>query len=142
MRISQLAQRSEVPASTLRFYESVGLLPAARTKSGYRVYGEDAVQRLSFIRAAKRVGLPLDEIRELLVVWDEGACRDVRARMRPMMAARLDDVAARITELRRFAEVLQDALDHLDALPDRPEPCNAQCSFLRSRQSQPTVAVR
>ncbi|MDG9719768.1 MerR family DNA-binding transcriptional regulator [Streptomyces sp. DH24] len=45
-RISQLAERSGVPATTLRFYEDAGLLPADRTPAGYRVYGEDAVERL------------------------------------------------------------------------------------------------
>lgn len=54
--ISQLAERAGVPATTLRFYESAGLLPAGRTPGGYRVYGEDAVERLAFITAAKRLG--------------------------------------------------------------------------------------
>ncbi|MFD5036597.1 MerR family DNA-binding transcriptional regulator [Streptomyces sp. NPDC058377] len=45
MRISQLAERSGVPATTLRFYAGAGLLPADRTPAGYRVYGEDAVER-------------------------------------------------------------------------------------------------
>ncbi|CAJ1505376.1 MerR family transcriptional regulator [[Mycobacterium] burgundiense] len=146
MRISQLAQRSGVPASTLRFYESVGLLPSERTDSGYRVYDDESVQRLGFIRAAKQVGLPLEEIRELLAVWDEGACVDVRGRMRPMITARLDEVVARIAELQRFAEVLTEGLDRLDALPDRAEPCDARCSFLRTRQGlqeiSPAVARR
>ncbi|MGW7750765.1 MerR family DNA-binding transcriptional regulator [Streptomyces violaceusniger] len=44
MRISQLAERSGVPATTLRFYESAGLLPADRTPHGYRSYREDAVE--------------------------------------------------------------------------------------------------
>lgn len=57
MRISQLAKRSGVPASTLRFYETLGLLAAQRTDSGYRIYDEATVERLAFIRAAKRVGL-------------------------------------------------------------------------------------
>ncbi|WP_442813159.1 MerR family transcriptional regulator [Streptomyces sp. NBC_01800] len=69
MRISQLAERSGVPATTLRFYEGAGLLAAGRTASGYRVYGEDAVERLAFIGAAKHLGLPLEEISELLAVW-------------------------------------------------------------------------
>jgi DNA-binding transcriptional MerR regulator len=47
MRISQLAERSGVPATTLRFYESAGLLPADRSPAGYRLYGEDAVERLA-----------------------------------------------------------------------------------------------
>ncbi|CPT31592.1 MerR family transcriptional regulator [Mycobacteroides abscessus subsp. abscessus] len=136
MRISQLAKRSGVPASTLRFYETLGLLAAQRTDSGYRIYDEATVERLAFIRAAKRVGLPLEEIGELLTVWDQGACVDVRTRLRPMMTARLDEVTSRIGELRAFADVLTDALDHLDALPDRATPCDASCSFLKSPARQ------
>ncbi|MFJ8923786.1 MerR family transcriptional regulator [Streptomyces sp. NPDC102415] len=83
MRISQLAERSGVPATTLRFYEGAGLLPADRTPAGYRVYGEDAVERLAFIGAAKHLGLSLEEIGELLGVWEAGACRDVKADLRP-----------------------------------------------------------
>ncbi|NOQ62027.1 MerR family transcriptional regulator [Mycolicibacterium fortuitum] len=136
MRISQLAQRSGVPASTLRFYETVGLLPAQRTDAGYRIYDEAAVDRLAVIRAAKQVGLALEEISGLLTVWDQGACVDVRTRLRPMMTARLDEVTTRIAELRAFADVLAGALDHLDTLPDRATPCDAACSFLKSPARQ------
>ena len=48
-------------ATTLRFYEGAGLLPG-RTPAGYRVYGEDAVERLGFIGAGKHLGLLLEEI--------------------------------------------------------------------------------
>ncbi|MFC0451304.1 MerR family transcriptional regulator [Rhodococcus jostii] len=61
-RISQLADISEVPATTLRFYETAGLLSAERTASGYRVYGDGAVERLAFISSATHLGLPLEEI--------------------------------------------------------------------------------
>lgn len=57
-RISQLAERSGVPATTLRFYEDAGLLRAERTPSGYRIYGEDAVDRLAFISSAKLLARP------------------------------------------------------------------------------------
>ncbi|MEU1301314.1 MerR family transcriptional regulator [Streptomyces shenzhenensis] len=83
MRISQLAERSGVPATTLRFYEGSGLLPAGRTASGYRVYGEEAVQRLAFINTAKHLGLPLEGVGELLSVWEAASCRDVKADLRP-----------------------------------------------------------
>ncbi|MFD7853412.1 MerR family transcriptional regulator [Streptomyces microflavus] len=79
MRISQLAERSGVPATTLRFYEDTGLLPADRSPAGYLLYGEAAVERLAFIGAAKHLGLPLEEIGEQLGVWEAGACRDVKA---------------------------------------------------------------
>ncbi|HEX8005586.1 MAG TPA: MerR family transcriptional regulator, partial [Trebonia sp.] len=66
MRISQLAERNGVLATTLRFYEDAGLLPADRTAAGYRVYGEDALDRLRFISMGKYLGLSLKEIGELL----------------------------------------------------------------------------
>lgn len=88
-RISQLAECSGVPASTLRFYETVGLLPAARTAAGYRLYDDAALERLVFIASAKHLGLGLEEIRDLLGVWDRGVCAAVRARLAPLVAARI-----------------------------------------------------
>ncbi|MEV8313417.1 MerR family transcriptional regulator [Streptomyces sp. NPDC059900] len=129
-RISQLADRSGVPATTLRFYEGAGLLPADRTPAGYRLYGEDAVERLAFIKAAKHLGLALEEIGELLGVREAGACRDVKADLRPRIAARLAEADARAAELAAFTASLHTALEHLDALPDRAGPCDPGCGFL------------
>ncbi|MFE5958009.1 MerR family transcriptional regulator [Streptomyces rubiginosohelvolus] len=137
MRISQLAARSGVPATTLRFYEGAGLLPADRTPAGYRLYGEAAVERLAFIGAAKHLGLPLEEIGELLGVWETGACRDVKADLRPRLATRLTEAEARSAELAAFTASLHTALEHLDALPDRASPCDPECGFLTT----PTQAV-
>ncbi len=75
MLISQFAEHTGVPATTLRYYESAGLVPAERTDSGYRIYGERDVDRVAFIQAAKHVGLPLGEIRELLAVWGARSLR-------------------------------------------------------------------
>ena len=130
MRISQLTEHSGVPATTLRFYESAGLLPADRSPAGYRLYGEDAVQRLAFIAAAKHLGLPLGEIGELLRVWESGACREVKADLRPRIAARIADAENRAVELSAFTAVLHGALEHLDVLPERDHRCDAQCSLL------------
>ncbi|MFH8242687.1 MerR family transcriptional regulator [Streptomyces sp. NPDC018321] len=130
MRISQLAERSGVPATTLRFYENAGLLPADRSPAGYRLYGEDAVERLAFIGAAKHLGLPLEDISELLAVWESGACAQVKADLRPRIAARITDAEARAAELAAFTATLHTALDHLDALPDRPGRCDPECGFL------------
>ena len=129
MRISQLAERSGVPATTLRFYEDAGLLPADRTQSGYRLYGEDAVERLELIGAAKHLGLPLEEIGQLLAVWESGACSEVKADLRPRLAARLADAERRATEQRAFATFLHTALEQLDALPDRAGRCDPECGF-------------
>lgn len=102
-RISQLAERSGVPATTLRFYETAGLLSAGRTPSGYRVYGEEAVERLAFISSAKLLGLALEEIGDLLTVWEQGVCAAVRERMRPLVAARIAAADQRSAELSAFS---------------------------------------
>lgn len=102
-RISQLAERCGVPATTLRFYEDAGLLPAERTPAGYRVYGDDAVERLDFISSAKLLGLALEEIRELVEVREKGVCAAVRTRMVPLVAGRIAETEDRIAELSAFS---------------------------------------
>jgi MerR family redox-sensitive transcriptional activator SoxR len=64
--ISTVAERYGVPATTLRYWEQIGLLPAQERASGRRWYDLDAVRRIKFIRMAKQAGLSLDEIRSLL----------------------------------------------------------------------------
>ncbi|MEU4033498.1 heavy metal-responsive transcriptional regulator [Streptomyces collinus] len=125
-RISQLAERSGVPPTTLRFYESAGLLPAERTSSGYRVYGEDAVDRLAFISSAKLLGLALEEIRDLLDVREEGVCGSVRARMLRLIADRIKDTDDRIAELRVFAAHLAGVHNTLSG-PAPAGACGPDC---------------
>ncbi|MGP4012493.1 heavy metal-responsive transcriptional regulator [Streptomyces sp. 4N124] len=125
-RISQLAERSGVPATTLRFYEDAGLLPAERTPSGYRLYGEEAVERLAFISSAKLLGLALEEIRELPEVREEGVCASVRARMLPLVADRITDTDGRIAELRAFSDRLASV--HADLSGPAPVgSCGPDC---------------
>lgn len=125
-RISQMAERSGVPATTLRFYEDAGLLPADRTPSGYRMYGEDAVERLAFISSAKLLGLALEEIRDLLDVREEGVCASVRARMLPLVADRIAETDGRIAELRAFCAHLAGVHAELSA-PAPAGACGPEC---------------
>jgi DNA-binding transcriptional MerR regulator len=129
LRISQLAERTGIPATTLRFYESTGLLPAGRTPGGYRVYDDGAVERLGFITAAKKLGLPLDEIAELLKVWADGSCTQVRDDLRPRLTARIAEAELRASELAAFTITLHAAREHLDTLPDRSGRCDPRCGF-------------
>ena len=70
MRISELADRLGVAVSTVRYYERIGLVPGPpRGPSGYRDYDDEAEARLLFVTRAKRIGLTLDEIAEVLPVW-------------------------------------------------------------------------
>ncbi|WP_159924624.1 MerR family transcriptional regulator [Rhodococcus sp. WAY2] len=138
-RISQLAELSAVPATTLRFYETAGLLPAARTASGYRVYDDDAVDRLAFISSAKLLGLPLEEIRELLEVWEQGVCAHVRQRMLPMITERITDADGRIAELSAFSAHLARVRTDLSQ-PPPTGACGPECGCLTTAPTTP-VAV-
>ena len=134
MRISELSARTGVPASTLRFYEAEGLLPADRAGNGYRVYGEAAVDRLAFIAQAKHVDLPLPAVRELVKAWESEPCQSVRAKYRPMLLERRAQVDERMVALKALRASLVTAVDRLDALPDRDAPCDVGCTFLERTQ--------
>jgi MerR family copper efflux transcriptional regulator len=105
MRIGELARRSGIPATALRYYEQLGLLPEpGRTESGYRVYSEEAADRLAFIRAAQAVGLTLAEVRQVLGVRDAGEapCRVVT----DLIEHRHAEVKDKIAQLRRLEREL------------------------------------
>jgi DNA-binding transcriptional MerR regulator len=130
-RISQLAERCGVPATTLRFYEDAGLLTAERTASGYRMYEEEAVDRLAFISSAKLLGLALEEIRELLDVRDGGVCASVRERMVPLVAGRIAETEGRNAELSAFSARLASV--HADLSGPAPAGgCGPDCGCTSS----------
>ncbi|MFD5895915.1 heavy metal-responsive transcriptional regulator [Streptomyces sp. NPDC060366] len=139
-RISQLAERCGVPATTLRFYEDAGLLPAGRTPSGYRVYGEDAVERLGFISSAKLLGLALEEIRELLEVREQGVCAAVRARMVPLVAGRIAESEGRIAELSAFCAHLASVYADLSG-PAPEGGCGPDCGCTTAPAASGPVRV-
>ena len=98
MRIGELAHRSGLAPSAVRYYEQTGLLPAPRrTASGYRSYTDEALKRLAFIRSAQAVGLTLAEVRLVLGLRDAGdpPCGVVTE----LIEQRHAEVRARIAEL-------------------------------------------
>lgn len=72
LTIGDVAHRSGFPPSALRFYEREGLLHTTRTSGGQRRYERSTLRRLAFIRAARTVGVGLDEVREALDRLPEG----------------------------------------------------------------------
>ncbi|MBA2811524.1 MerR family transcriptional regulator [Streptomyces sp. KM273126] len=130
--ISQLAERTGVRPSTLRFYEKIGLLPATRSAHGYRLYGEDAVERLAFIATAKQLGLPLEEIADLLTIRDAGDCVDVKTELRTRLDTRIGEAQQHITGLGTFITTLRTVVERLDGLPSRTGPCDPACDALTS----------
>ena len=128
MRISEAAAAAGTTATTLRFYESAGLMPETpRTGSGYREYPPEAVQRAAFIRRSRAAGLTLGQTEEILRLYDAGAppCGHVREQLKEQLRT-LDRQIAELTALR--AEVAR----HYDAASAGPEGCDAEriCSYL------------
>jgi len=83
LTIGKLAGLTSVSNDTLRYYEQEGLIrPAAKSPGGYRLYDQDAVRRIHFIKHAQGCGFTLAEIRELLGLRmrDKACCGDVRTR--------------------------------------------------------------
>ena len=127
MKIGEVAERSGVPAKTIRFWEDQRLLPApARTAVGYREFDPAVLERLAFIRHAQAAGLTLEHIRQVLDIRDEGQppCVHVAG----LIARRLAEVEARLAELAR-------ARDQLAALAARaaaqdPADCYGYCSII------------
>ncbi len=71
--IGDIAKRFNLNPRTIRYYETIGILPkATRTESGYRVYTDETIERLEFILKAKALGLKLNEIKEIILLHERG----------------------------------------------------------------------
>jgi len=121
MNIGQAAAASGVSAKMIRYYESIGLIPkTVRTESGYRVYSDHDVHTLRFIRRARDLGFSVEQIADLVSLWQdrERASKDVKA-------IALDHVSLlerKIQELQEMASTLKHlAMNcHGDARPHCP----------------------
>jgi DNA-binding transcriptional MerR regulator len=125
MKIGEVAERSGVPAKTIRFWEDRCLLPVpARTRAGYRDYDRAILERLTFIRHAQAAGLTLEHIRQILDIRDEGQppCVHVSG----LIARRLAEVEARLAELARARDQL--AALAIRAAAQDPADCRGYCS--------------
>jgi MerR family copper efflux transcriptional regulator len=139
VRISQLATASGVPATTLRYYESVGLVTAERGTNGYRDYDEDALGQLSFIEAAKQLGMSLPEIVELLTVIEGESCTQVREVLHPKLRERLLEVDKRLANLKLLRDRLDAAVTRVGACPDSGRSCRSECALLGTQQNSCTT---
>jgi DNA-binding transcriptional MerR regulator len=146
-RVSELAERVGLPPSTLRFYEQAGLVPARRSESGYRLFDDQAVERIQVITTGKRLGLPLEEIRDLLQAWENGLCRGVRERLRPMVQNQIASAERRAAEIDAFIERLRKASSLIDG-PAPPGRCGPGCGIVpheapsEAAPAAPVLAIR
>jgi DNA-binding transcriptional MerR regulator len=127
MLIGALAEATGVPAKTLRYWESEGLLHApARTEGGYRDYRDGTIDRIAFIRHAQTAGLTLRQIGEILAIRDGGQAPCAHAT--DLVDERLADLEARLRELQDTRDALAQLRHRLEALD--PADCDptAICS--------------
>ena len=119
--IGALSQRTGCNVETIRYYERERLwcLPG-RTAGGHRVYGDEHVKRLSFVRRTRELGFTLDEIRGLLALVDKAnfTCDEVQA----LTLEHAGKIRRKIQDLKKIEKVLRDMASKCDrgAVPDCP----------------------
>lgn len=121
LAIGQVAKQTGVSPKTIRYYESVGLLPVPRrARNGYRVYDQRAVEMLRFVKRARELGFPLEEVAQLLALWSN--TKRPSAEVKALAARHIARVERKLAELESLRRVLTDLAHrcHGDARPDCP----------------------
>jgi len=121
MNIGQAAKKSEVSSKTIRYYESINLIPkAARADNGYRDYSSNDVEMLRFIKRSRNLGFSVGDVANLLDLWSNKlrASADVKA----VALKHIEDVEKRIVELESIRDTLKKLTTccHGDDRPDCP----------------------
>jgi DNA-binding transcriptional MerR regulator len=128
LTIGQVAKTSGVAAKTIRYYEQIGVLPApSRAASGYRLYDQHGVERLRFIRRARSLGLPLQQLKTLMGTLNSGPHSALRPRLRALVRTQLDAVTNQITELEGLRRQLEQILQRMRTSVHRPHGGACQC---------------
>ena len=108
-----LSERAACNIETIRYYENIRLMPQPkRSKGGHRLYDNDDLKRLTFIRRGRELGFTLDEIRGLLNLVDDDdyTCHEVKE----LTLEHVKEVKAKIADLRKMERVLKDMAAQCD----------------------------
>lgn len=135
MRIGELAGNVGVNTKTVRYYESIGLMPEPdRTHSGYRDYGPDALERLQFIRDAQASGLTLAEVQSILELKDagQGTCEHTRH----LLARHLDDIDEQIARLQQSRTRILDLQGLAESLDPTACADPHRCQVIDAHQAR------
>lgn len=120
MNIGDVADKTGLPAKTIRYYEDIGLVMPARSANGYRVFAETDAHKLTFLARARALGFSIEDCRNLLALWEDRsrASADVRA----IAADHLADIDIKINGLIAMRDTLSELVRNCagDARPDCP----------------------
>jgi MerR family copper efflux transcriptional regulator len=131
MHIGNVAERSGVPAKTIRYYESIGLIPsAARTPNGYRIYDDLDLRTLQFIQRARSLSFPVSEVASLLALWHDRSRASAEVKL--LAQKRIAHVERKIEELQAIKRALLDLAERCQG-DDRPD-----CPIIDELAGRPT----
>ena len=135
MRIGELAEQAAVTTKTIRYYESIGVLPTPdRTPSGYRSYDATALERLRFVRDAQATGLTLIEIKSILELKGQGeqSCEHTRS----LIHRQIEDIDTQIHRLEHARRELCELMERAD----RADPVDCvdehRCQVIEARRAE------
>lgn len=131
LRIGDLSRKAGVSTQAIRYYERIGLLDLPlRSESGYRLYTDDHVDRMGFIKKAKLLDLSLAEIGELITLSSEGIrpCEHLM----DLVKRRLDELDRRIEEMVALRAELAGRYDRMGA-PEVGRVCGSICDIIESQ---------
>ena len=121
MNIGQASDASGVSQRMIRHYEKIGLIPVApRRGSGYRDYSDADLHRLRFVANARDIGFPIEDIRQLLDLWNDGERSS--AEVKAVAMARADELQRKAAVLKAMRRTLVELAErcHGDDRPDCP----------------------
>jgi Cu(I)-responsive transcriptional regulator len=140
MNIGQAAERSGVPAKTIRYYEEIGLVgPSVRAENGYRNFQDSDVHKLGFLQRARSLGFTIEDCRALLSLYEDRdrSSADVKA----LAQKHLADIVAKIEALESLRGVLSELVescsgDHRPNCPILADLAGEPADLAGERKSQ------
>ncbi len=115
--IGQVAKAVGISAKTIRYYEEIQLLKAAkRMENTYREYSDEDIARLRLIKQARALGLPIGEVKQLVVECLDGSCEHLRERFLMKLPTYIASIKERVTQLNELHEQLEGLQKNLSTL--------------------------
>ncbi|TYQ28966.1 heavy metal-responsive transcriptional regulator [Pseudanabaena sp. UWO311] len=132
LQIGQVAVQSQVPIKTIRYYEELGLLKSSeRTEGGFRLFSPNTIARISFVKRLQKLGLSLQEIAEILGVYDRGLvpCTEIKQQLEHQIL----EIDRRISELMTLRGEINELLE--DWTPPAKTTTGEICPILQKSES-------
>ncbi|WP_380052260.1 Cu(I)-responsive transcriptional regulator [Falsihalocynthiibacter sp. SS001] len=123
MNIGEIAERTQLPAKTIRYYEEINLIKPKRDANGYRVFVESDQHKLQFLGRARGLGFSIQDCRTLLSLYEDDTRESADVKL--LATEHLNEIDRKIAELKTMRDTLGDLVNKC-AGDDRPD-----CPILR-----------